>query len=400
VRDRIPTLVFHASGAPRWERTLIDTATGRPGLAGLRQGLISGLPATWADHRWVRSLLSEGYRTLSYVLDWRDAFRVAPDLDVRLCNINDAIDYRRALGRVGDYPLVVVLHSAAGDDVRLIRRGIPCFQARRGALVVFFGNEYALMAEKLAFARATGADYVATQLPRAAAEWLYAGIAGSRLLLAPAGLNPAVYRTHGGPRPIDVGFRGEDYDAAIGDVERGDIVRRVRELAPRLGLVTDTAFVRLGRERWRDFLRGCHGVVGAESGTYYLERDDRTRRAVLRYLAERGAVPFREVHDRFFRDYHAPVSGKAVSSRHFEAIGTGTCQLLLEGAYNGILRADEHYIGVRRDLSNLEDAVARFKDLAYRRALVARAREHVLAGHTYAHRVRAVVDAVVATGVR
>ncbi len=90
------------------------------------------------------------------------------------------------------------------------------------------------------------------------------------------------------------------------------------------------------------------------------------------------------------------MSGKAISSRHFEPVGTKTCQILIEGHYNGVLVADEHYIAVRKDLSNIADAVQRFKDDGYRRAMVDRTYEHVMSAHTYRHRVEQLVAAVAA----
>jgi glycosyl transferase family 1 len=88
------------------------------------------------------------------------------------------------------------------------------------------------------------------------------------------------------------------------------------------------------------------------------------------------------------------VSGKCLSSRHIDAAGTKTCQLLLEGGYNGILRADEHYVEVRLDLSNLDEAIKALVDDGRRAAVVDRAYEHVLDGHTYAHRMTALLSAI------
>jgi spore maturation protein CgeB len=106
------------------------------------------------------------------------------------------------------------------------------------------------------------------------------------------------------------------------------------------------------------------------------------------YLAAHPSAKFDEVHSRFFADPDREYrSGKCISSRHFEAIGTETCQILLEGGYNGILEPDVHYIAVRRDLANLDEALERFGDEDYRRELVKRTREFALDGHTYDHRV-------------
>jgi spore maturation protein CgeB len=86
------------------------------------------------------------------------------------------------------------------------------------------------------------------------------------------------------------------------------------------------------------------------------------------------------------------VSGKAISSRHFEPIGTKTCQLLLEGNYNDILTAGEHYIPIRKDYSNLTDALGKFMDDDYRRAITERAYEYVMSNHTHNHRIAHMLD--------
>ena len=98
----------------------------------------------------------EGYSSLSYVNDWRDAFADSPRLSADLCNINDLLDMPRFMRRIRDYDLVVVLHSAAGDSMRQVRRATAALDNRRGPLVVFFGNEYAGMTEKIGFARDVG----------------------------------------------------------------------------------------------------------------------------------------------------------------------------------------------------------------------------------------------------
>ncbi len=90
------------------------------------------------------------------------------------------------------------------------------------------------------------------------------------------------------------------------------------------------------------------------------------------------------------------VSGKAISSRHFEPMGTKTCQFLLEGDYNGILRPEEHYVAVRRDLSDVDEAARRFRDDGDRQEIADRAYEYALSEHTYAHRVESILDVALA----
>ncbi|MFO0765319.1 MAG: hypothetical protein U0231_00690 [Nitrospiraceae bacterium] len=68
----------------------------------------------------------------------------------------------------------IVLHSAAWDDLRLLRLAEGRFQNRRGTLLLFYGNEYHNMQEKIAFAHRWGPTTSPSQLPLASAQWLYA----------------------------------------------------------------------------------------------------------------------------------------------------------------------------------------------------------------------------------
>ncbi|HEU4684008.1 MAG TPA: glycosyltransferase [Nitrospira sp.] len=371
---------------PRWERLVVDTIVGGLRLTQGVRWLANAVPADWHESRYVRSLLSDAYSVLSYVQDWQEAFCRCPALDVTTCNLNNLLDVRRSSKRARHYDLIVVLHSAAGDSMLQLNRAVRWLQHRKGRLLVFFGNEYNLMPEKIGFAKSVGADTIASQLPPAASRWLYSDCR-SQVLHAPPALNPELYRPGGDVRPIDIGFRGDNYRLSIGDVERANLIGTFKDRGPGWGLVTDIEFLRYHRSKWTTFLNRSKGIVGAESGTYYLEKDDRTQRAVDSFLRQTPDATFDEVYTRFFKNYSNPVSGKAISSRHFEPIGTKTCQVLLEGQYNGILKPDEHYIAVRKDLTNLPDVIARFKDASYRQSMVDRTYEYVLDQHTYRHRV-------------
>jgi hypothetical protein len=340
------------------------------------------------------------YGALGYGMDWRDAFVSSPELDVRVCNMTNFVEYGRALLRLRRFDLIVVSHLAAGDDMSLLLKTMHYFDRRRGTLAVFVGNEYDLIDQKVAFIRETGAEYVCTQLPLEAGRYLYGECARARVLPMPHALNPAVYYPDPSvTRSIDVGFIGDIYWPFVGDRERTDLIDYLREHGPRLGLRCEIRTERVGRAEWADFLRRSHGVIGAESGTYYLnERGGLLDRARRYNLEENRAASFDDVYERFYAGVRRGVSGKSVSSRHFEPIGTKTCQILLEGDYNGLLRPGEHYIPVRRDLSDVGEAIRQFRDAAYRAEIAERAYEHVMSEHTYAHRVAALVRAISGAG--
>jgi hypothetical protein len=270
----------------------------------------------------------------------------------------------------------------------LLLKTVNQLNRRSGKLVVFVGNEYNLMVEKLDFIRSVEAEYVCSQLPVAAARWLYSDCSRSQVVPMPHALNPKLYTP--GPdasRITDIGFAGDLYHGLIGDVERTNLVRFFEEQGDRFGFVCDIQARRFPRAEWAHFLRRCKGVLGAESGSYYLDKTGQVLEDARRYARRHPDTAFDDVYERFFKGQSAVVSGKAISSRHFEPVGTKTCQILIEGTYNEILEANEHYIRVRKDLSNIDEAICQFKDEAYRRVMVDRTYEYVMDGHTYGHRV-------------
>ena len=243
-------------------------------------------------------------------------------------------------------------------------------------------------------------------------------------------------------RKVDIGVRSTRYYPLLGDNDRVEIVQRFTE-AFDPPLVVDISMdqaARLARKEWVMFLNGCRGTVATEAGSGYLEKDDATVLRAAEYLRQRmsrsdrymlsatrvgigrlipallkplvkgamkvtglrevglhdhyHAVDFREFHDRFFRDYRGPVSGKCISSRHFEAIGTKTCQIMFPGRFNDILQADRHYLALKRDFSNMTDVLCRFRDLSCREQMTDEALELVLDAHTCRHRVQDVVRLV------
>lgn len=340
------------------------------------------------------------YERLSYVNDWKDAFCKSARLDVTTCDINHHYEYWRAQKSIQSYPLIVILHSATGDDMTMLQKTESFFQGRRGKMVVFIGNEYDLMEEKIDFLVQTGAEYVGSQLPSKTASWLYQDAPHTEVLATPHGLNHEKYPTPRTDKRVrDIGFRGAAYKHFIGDHERENLIDHVKNHSERYGLDTDIVYdTYMTRDEWSTFLGECSGIVGAESGSYFLDRRCKMITAAKEFVLEHPTAAFDDVFDRFFKNPSAEfVSGKCISSRHFEPIGTKTCQMLVEGHFNGILEADEHYVAVKKDLSNIDDAVAKFRDISFRKKIVDNTYEYVLDQHTYHHRVDRLVDEVSAS---
>jgi hypothetical protein len=376
----------------------------------------------------------------SYYDDWRDAFVSSRSFDSRTLNILDVTP--ATLARALDATdAIVMLHACNSDTLDYLRPIAPVLRDRRRAkLLTFVGNEYnspyLSTVERSRLFREARCDIVATQLLEEAGTFLY-GETGARIISVPHALNPEAFPA--GPphdrRRLDLGVKGYRYPAFLGDDERNRMIAYFQEHAARYGLTVDISEDRrLDRSGWAAFLGDCRGTISTETGSWYLERNDaligrihaylKTKRSgvvisnesplrrlgrrlpmpiksVLWSILKRGPIrfeilddlntPFAELDELFFRSAtRAPVYGKAISSRHFDAIGTRTCQIMLEGRFNDILTANEHYIAVAPDFANIDDAVTQFKDSSLREQIAATAYEHVMSGHTYAHRVEQV----------
>ena len=297
------------------------------------------------------------------------------------------------------YDLVILLHSTNADSMLPLWLLAPYLKDRKGKLVVFVGNEYCLMPEKIGFIKDVEADFVASQLPSEAASWLYSDCAKSTVLSIPHALNLRAYYSYHENRfrKTDIGFIGDKYGYSIGDVERTKVAEYFDRCDSPHDLVKDIRIgrkLRLTKKLYVDFLNSIRCTIGAESGTYYLEKRDSTQKKVDAFLSQYPKATFEEVFEQFFKDYTNPINGKAISSRHFEPIGTKTCQALVEGYYNGVLKADVHYICLKKDYSNIQDVIDRIKDRGYVQKLVDDTYEYAAESHTYAHRVLDVWKAV------
>ena len=336
------------------------------------------LPARKRLRTLVITAAYAGNATLSYQHGWPRALFEHPALDV---DIFDLGRRGRSLGdRLGrqfrSYDAIVLLHSAFSNE-RLVPPALADRIRRSRAVRVFFiGNEYKLMPEKMAFAEEIGTDLLVSQLEGEDALNLYRERLGCPVVGIPnTGLDHEVFRsvTPTVDRRVDLGYRAFESPWYLGHRERPLLAGAFSAAAAQLGLDVDISLDparRMDERGWAAFLDSCVGQLGSEAGGDYFELDDRTRHAVNVYLGEQPEAPFESVFEQFFRDYPDPVSGRCISSRIIEAAGTRTAQLLIEGEYSGYLQPDIHYIPLRRDLSNVDEAVAKLRDDAFRREIV------------------------------
>ena len=335
-------------------------------------------------------------KMLSYNDDWFDAFLKCADLDWDQCNLATK-SWMSFLFRIRQYDIIVLLHStnSNGNYVHPLLQKALLY--RKGKVVLFVGNEYKLMPEKIRFIKIIEVDYVSSQLPLDTAEWLY-GETSAKVVSVPHALNPEVFKpqTRFSDRLIDFGDRSADYPLYLGDIDRN----RVPEVLSRfeeMGLLVDSsrsADKRFDRAGWANFLNTCKATMTTEAGTSFLERDDRTRLAVNAFNKEKPEAGFDEIFQIFFAHYNNAVSGKTISPRHFDAIGTKTCQIMFPGRFCDILEKGKHYISLEQDLSNIREVIDMFQDRLYVERMVANTYEYAMEQHTHRHRINKLLGTI------
>jgi len=342
--------------------------------------------------------------TMSYFTDYADAFARAGALVVNLGSEGTASQASR-LARI---PWARIDRVVFGYSFfyGISRHLVPVLAAwlrfsGKRSNVFFMQNEYRLFQDKLNMAARLSCAFVTTQLCVDSAQRLYAGATAATILPMPHALNDSAFvsRTEAADRPLDIGCRSAIYPPYLGDRMRQDFLLTVQERAVKRGLasdvvVSDDPATRFKREGWSSFLNSCRYTVATEAGAAFLEIDDRTRLAVNDFTAKHPEATFAEIEARFFPETADSISGKCISARHFDAIGTKTCQILLEGRYNDILMPGEHYIEIKRDLSNLDEALGCLGNEEMRKAMVERAHAHVMRYHTIDRRVTGLLESI------
>jgi hypothetical protein len=159
-------------------------------------------------------------------------------------------------------------------------------------------------------------------------------------------------------RTIDVGYRawrGAEWLGRHGFL-KAQISDVFAEQAPAKGLVTDVSTRpedTFFGSAWYEFLLRCKYLIGVEGGASILDRDGSIREKTEAYVRAHPAATFDEIEANCFPNMDGSLKLFAISPRHLEACATRTCQVLIEGQYNGILEAGRHYIELKRDFSNL-----------------------------------------------
>jgi hypothetical protein len=190
-------------------------------------------------------------------------------------------------------------------------------------------------------------------------------------------------------RPIDIVYRASHLPYWFGS--HGQLKHRIAEQvlagAGTHGLRVDISTKHedtIVGPAWLEFLGSGRTVIGCESGSSVLDRRGAIKAKIQQVMLADPDLTFEQIGSFLPSDWDG-YQFFAISPRHLEAAMTRTCQVLIEGAYDGVLHPHIHYLPLRRDFSNLDEVLETIRNRALVRDLSQRAYRDICESgrHTY-----------------
>ena len=204
-------------------------------------------------------------------------------------------------------------------------------------------------------------------------------------------------------RTTDIFYRARSEPLYYGEslYLKGKIADVFRDKAGKRGFNIDISTRiedRMNGPEWFDALRTTKMVLGSYAG-YNTINCYGERIAQFEYISSNGDVTDND-HVLSFLDQNEWNNCvlHSIAPRHFEAIQAGTCQLLIEDEYRGVLKPDVHYISVKKDFSNLDEILDKAQDINYLQKIADQAYQDIILSNNYSIEVFAqlIKDTIIA----
>jgi len=374
---------------------------------------------------------------LSYLDQWAQAWQRASTKTENF-NLVKKVDVARLQKMCHDFDLLVVLHSVTADSNSWLTQLASLNQTNRAPMILFVGNEFSspfLSTEtRLNLISQVAPEIIASQLPLDCASWLYEKT-GSKVVAAPPGIPDVTFPKSPMKREIDLGYRGFPYPWYLLDDDRNNTVDEVVELFQSRQRKIDVSYTqRFNSTQWFNFLKNSNFTVSSEAGSKFVFRDDEVWRPIQEYFQSHhkfSAIKNDATGMNFFRKLPGPIKsllkratssvgvnqaslykpnshefeklrslidlstheyrvGKAISSRHLDAIACGTWQILKPGSYNDILKPNKHFTPWDpSEISRIDELVEKTSQLHSRTEDVW---EDLSPNHSYSSRVNQLLE--------
>lgn len=191
-------------------------------------------------------------------------------------------------------------------------------------------------------------------------------------------------------RPTDIFYRGMllPYNFGRLSYEKYFIGEEFKKICTNYNMacnISSNISDRLYGDDWFKALANSKAVLAVESGASIFDWDGSLEKAVTNYMETQPNASFEEVWEKILKNFDGKINYGQVSPRHFEAASTKTLQIMFEGAYSNIFIKDIHYLSLKKDFSNLEEVITKFKDKDLRKRITDTAFNDIILNKKYSY---------------
>lgn len=193
-------------------------------------------------------------------------------------------------------------------------------------------------------------------------------------------------------RNIDIGYRATHIPAWLGRQGKlkVDVAAVVKDAALRKGMTVDIETVKKNRDffvgyDWYRFMLQCKAVIGVEGGSSIFDKQGDIRSKVEMFVKQNPEASFEQIEAACFPGIDGNLNLVALSPRHLEACAAKCCQILVEGAYSGVLKPGLHYLELKRDFSNLNEVLDLVQKEEVRQEITERAYSDIVESGLYTY---------------
>lgn len=137
---------------------------------------------------------------------------------------------------------------------------------------------------------------------------------------------------------------------------------------------------------WIRFLASCRASLGCLGGSSLFDPKREVAKRTEAYLTNHPDATEQQIIDNCYGDADGKISCFLLGPRHFENAMTKTCQFLVEGDYQGVLRPGLDYVEIKRDFSNVSEVIAMADDPARCQQIADSCYAHVVESGNYTYR--------------
>ncbi len=190
---------------------------------------------------------------------------------------------------------------------------------------------------------------------------------------------------------IDIGYRAFRSPPWLGShgFLKTKIADVFNEKAPAAGFKADISTNEkdtIAGDDWFKFMARCKYFIGVEGGSTVIDPQGKIWQNGTDYEKLHPNASFSDFETNCFPGMDGNLGLIAISPRQLEAVTAKSCQVLIEGNYNGILKPGIHYIEIKKDFSNLNEVFQKMKDESLRIKIVETAYYDIVLSGKYSYK--------------